>query len=357
MPELIVEDIHKRIGSFQILRGVSLSLNPGEVVSLLGHSGSGKTTILRCVAGLETPDEGRILIQGKPAFDAAAGIELPPEDRGLGMVFQSYALWPNKTVLQNVGYGLKLRKEPANKASARVEQVIRKLGLAGLDDRYPHQLSGGQQQRVALARAIVYEPPVLLLDEPLSNLDAKLREEARSWVRELILQTRISALYVTHDQVEAMAVSDRVLLLRGGAIEQQGTPEEIYGQPATAMAAEFMGSSNRIRGTVAAVDGDHARIDLAAGSVWGKRVDPVEIGAPVVGFARIERTRLYPEPGAGRLGCRLSHCLYLGERWEYSLAVGDLGWRSWGQEREEPGDRFIGVARDDLWLFHDDKRN
>ena len=357
MPELVVEDIHKRIGAVRILNGVSLSLDPGEVVSLLGHSGSGKTTILRCVAGLETPDAGRILIRGKPLFDAAAGIEIPPEERGLGMVFQSYALWPNKTVAENVAYGLKLRREPVARASARVDQVIGKLGLSGMADRYPHQLSGGQQQRVALARAIVYEPPVLLLDEPLSNLDAKLREEARSWVRELILQTRISALYVTHDQVEAMAVSDRVLLLRGGAVEQQGTPEEIYGHPATAMAAAFMGSSNRIAGTVAAVDGDYARIDHDAGSIWGKRIDPVEVGTPVQGFARIERTRLCGEPGRGRLAGSLSHSLYLGERWEYSLSVGQLGWRAWGQSREKPGERFIEVARDDLWLFHDEKRS
>jgi iron(III) transport system ATP-binding protein len=357
MPELVVEDIHKHIGAFRILNGVSLSLNPGEVLSLLGHSGSGKTTILRCVAGLETPNRGRILIRDRPVFDATRGIELPPEERGLGMVFQSYALWPNKTVAENVAYGLKLRREPPAKASARIEQVIRKLGLSGMADRYPHQLSGGQQQRVALARAIVYEPPVLLLDEPLSNLDAKLREEARSWVRELILQTRISALYVTHDQVEAMAVSDRVVLLRGGAMEQQGTPEEIYGHPQTAMAAAFMGSSNRISGMVAAVEGNYARIDLAAGSIWGKRIAPVDVGAPVQGFARIERIGLFDRPERGRLACRLSHSLYLGERWEYSLAVDDLGWRAWGQKREEPGEKFIEVARDDLWLFEDGKRS
>jgi iron(III) transport system ATP-binding protein len=349
VPELAVDGIHKRLGQTDILKGVTLTLAPGEVVSLLGHSGSGKTTILRCVAGLERPDRGRITLRDRTVFDAERGIETPPEQRGLGMVFQSYALWPNRTVRQNVGYGLKLRGERA--LDEKVDEVLAKLGLGALGERYPHQLSGGQQQRVALARALVYRPPVLLLDEPLSNLDAKLREEARSWVRELIVQSRISALYVTHDQVEAMAVSDRVVLLNGGAIEQEGAPHAIYAEPRTAMAAEFMGSNNRLNGTIGAVDGDHARLDTEGGTLWGRRMGPLAPGAAAKGFVRIERTRLATGPGEGRLPVVLESSLYLGERWEYVLSRNGVRLRAWGPAAEPPGERWVEFNRNDLWLF------
>ena len=199
---------------------------PGEVVALLGPSGSGKTTLLRAVAGLEAPHGGSIAIGDNVFFDARARIDLPAEKRGLGLVFQSYALWPHRTVFDNVAYGLKLRNVPAAEIKARVEKALSQIGLGHLAARYPHQLSGGQQQRVALARALVYEPPVILLDEPLSNLDAKLREEARAWLRELIVTLGLSALCVTHDQVEAMAIADRILLLNAGVIEQEGTPTD-----------------------------------------------------------------------------------------------------------------------------------
>lgn len=351
MHELVVRDIHKWIGNLHILKGVSLELRSGEVLALLGHSGSGKTTILRCVAGLERPNEGRIALRDKALFDSEGNIEIPPEKRGFGMVFQSYALWPDKTVRENVSYGLKLRRMPGDAVKVKADDVLGRLGLESFADRYPHQLSGGQQQRVALARALVYQPPVLLLDEPLSNLDAKLREEARAWVRELILQANISALYVTHDQVEAMAVSDRIMLLRSGAVEQEGTPQEIYGKPRTLLAADFMGSNNRIAGVVGAVEGEHARLDFAGLSVWGRQIDRLKQGQAANGLIRIERTRLTDVGKAMQLPAMLEHSLYLGERWEHVVSAAGMRLRVWDDRPRERGACALCFDKDDLWLF------
>ncbi|MFP5405132.1 MAG: ABC transporter ATP-binding protein, partial [Gammaproteobacteria bacterium] len=217
--KLEVENLHLSYGDNAILKGLAMRLEQGEVVSLLGPSGCGKTTLLRAVAGLEAPQRGVIRIENQVVYDGDARHEVPAEKRNLGLVFQSYALWPHKTVFDNVAYGLKLRKVSGAETRQRVESALANLGLDKLATRLPHQLSGGQQQRVAIARALVYNPPVILMDEPLSNLDAKLREEARAWLRELILKLQLSALVVTHDQNEAMAMSDRILLLNNGVIE------------------------------------------------------------------------------------------------------------------------------------------
>src|SRR5215475_3019149 len=240
--QLVVEDLHLAYGTNRILQGVSMTLRPGEVVALLGASGSGKTTLLRSVAGLEQPNQGRITIGDSVLYDSARGVDLPVEKRNLGLVFQSYALWPHRSVFENVAYGLRLRGTEGGDVDRRVSEALSNLGLGALAARLPHQLSGGQQQRVAIARALVYNPPVVLMDEPLSNLDAKLREEARAWLRELIVRLNLSALVVTHDQTEAMAMADKILLLNSGRIEQQGTPEEMYSRPQTQFTAEFMGS-------------------------------------------------------------------------------------------------------------------
>ena len=213
------------------------------------------------MAGLEKPSQGRIVIGNSAVCNGSARSEIPAEERNLGLVFQSYALWPHKTVFENVAYPLKLRKIASAEITQRVQAVLDQLGLGHLAKRHPHQLSGGQQQRVAIGRALVYNPPVILLDEPLSNLDAKLREEARVFLRELIIKLGLSALMVTHDQNEAMAISDRILLLNNGKIEQQGTPQEMYGSPTTLFTAEFMGSNNRLPGKIVALEGDRARIE------------------------------------------------------------------------------------------------
>src|SRR6266542_4612847 len=273
MAELTVDNLHLQYGDNLILKGVSLTLNRGEVVSLLGPSGSGKPTLLRAVAGLEAPSKGTIRIGDKAVFDGASRVDIPAEGRNLGLVFQSYALWPHKTVFDNVAYALRLRKIKSADIAARVQKALEQLSLGHLAERFPHQLSGGQQQRVALARALVYNPPVILLDEPLSNLDAKLREEARAWLRELIMRLQLSALYVTHDQIEALSVADRILLLSGGVIEQAGTPTEIYESPKTLFAAEFMGSNNRLPGEVMQVAGERALLRIGTNGttkeVWG----------------------------------------------------------------------------------------
>ena len=233
-PVLTIESVEKSFGTTAVLQGVSVTLHEGEVVALLGASGSGKTTLLRVAGGLERPDAGRITIGSSVVFDASSAVDIPAEGRNLGFVFQSYALW----------YGLRLRGASASDREARVLAVLERLGLGSLGSRYPHQLSGGQQQRVALARALVYEPPIVLLDEPLSNLDANLREEARAWLRELIVTLRLSALFVTHDQVEALAIADRVVLLNRGIVEQVGPPDSLYGDPKSLFAATFLGSNN-----------------------------------------------------------------------------------------------------------------
>jgi iron(III) transport system ATP-binding protein len=351
MPELEVGDLAVRLGLNEILRGVSLTVSKGEIVALLGPSGSGKTTLLRAVAGLETPTSGRIRIGGRDVFDGAARVDVPVEKRDLGLVFQSYALWPHRTVFENVAYGLKLRGIPPGESTARVAEVLDKLGLATLGARHPHELSGGQQQRVALARAIVYNPPVLLLDEPLSNLDAKLREEARGWLRGLIAELRIAALCVTHDQADAMAMSDRIVLLREGRVEQEGTPEGVYRNPASLFAAEFMGSNNRFDGRVAASKDGNVRVDGAGWSLWGRRAGALPDAAPATSTIRVERTRLVDGPGENRLQLPLVTSLYLGDRWEHVFGRGDARLRVHAPGPMAFGSRWIELPPADVWVF------
>jgi iron(III) transport system ATP-binding protein len=351
MARLVVSGVHKRLGGNPILNGVSLELGGNEVVALLGPSGSGKTTLLRAIAGLEEPDAGRILLGDEVLFDHERGIEVPAERRHLGLVFQSYALWPHRTVFENVAYGLKLRKVPAGEIRPRVLGTLDQLGLGGLAERHPHQLSGGQQQRVALARAIVYEPRVLLLDEPLSNLDAKLREEARAWLRELIERLGISAVCVTHDQVEALALADRILLLDQGRIVQEGPPEQIYGDPRSAFAAEFMGANNRLSGKVAEVRGDMARVAGASWEIWGQLRADLAPGQPATAIIRIEKTRVQAAPAENALPARLDTALFLGERWDYVFTVGDQRVRAWEPSAPQEGQHWILFPPRAVWVF------
>jgi iron(III) transport system ATP-binding protein len=266
-------------------------------------------------------------------------------------VFQSYAIWPHRSVFENVAYGLRLRHVPDTEIRQKVGDVLKRLGLDHLADRYAHQLSGGQQQRVALARAIVYNPPVLLLDEPLSNLDAKLREDARAWLRELIKQIGNSALYVTHDQTEALAIADRVLLLDRGVIQQEGPPEKIYGQPTSRFSAEFMGSNNRCEGKIAEVSKGRARLEGDGWTLWGKLEAEKTPGATGTALVRVERVRLAESGGENHLKMQLKSALYLGERWEYVLQIGDLRIRTWGEISRLPGDYWVSIPPDDLWIF------
>jgi iron(III) transport system ATP-binding protein len=245
-------DILIRYGDALAVNGVSFNVGRGEHVTLLGPSGCGKTTTLRAIAGLEKPAAGSIRIDGQAMFDATARRNVPTEQRGVSMVFQSYAVWPHMTVLDNVAYGLRVRKQSGTEIKSNVERALDLVQMRHLAERPASKLSGGQQQRVALARAIAFSPTVVLFDEPLSNLDAKLRAEMRVELRELQRRLDISSVYVTHDQEEALAISDRVIVMNVGTIEQIGTPEQIYNQPKNRFVADFVGSANLIKGRVRA---------------------------------------------------------------------------------------------------------
>ncbi len=231
-----------------VVRGVSFAIEPGKQLTLLGPSGCGKTTMLRAIAGLETPTGGEIRIGGKPVYSDAKRINIPAEKRGLSMVFQSYAIWPHMTVFDNVAYGLKVRNTPSAEIADKVAKALDMVQMSAYADRRASALSGGQQQRVALARAFVFQPEVLLFDEPLSNLDAKLRADMRIELRELQHRLGVTSVYVTHDLEEALAMSDRIVVMRDGLIEQIGTPAEIYNHPRNAFVADFVGSANLVQG-------------------------------------------------------------------------------------------------------------
>jgi iron(III) transport system ATP-binding protein len=243
-----VADLVVRYGDVTAVRGVSFHVAAGEHVTLLGPSGCGKTTTLRAIAGLEHPAAGEIRIAGEAVYSSAARVNIPPERRGLSMVFQSYAIWPHMSVFDNVAYGLRVRKLAGAEVAARVKWALDLVQMGALAGRSAAQLSGGQQQRVALARAFVFSPSVLLFDEPLSNLDAKLRAEMRLEIKELQRRLGITSVYVTHDLEEALAISDRIVVMRDGVIEQVGTPAEIYDRPRSTFVADFVGSANLIRG-------------------------------------------------------------------------------------------------------------
>lgn len=248
-----IQNLFKRFKNVVAINHINLEINKGEMLTLLGPSGCGKTTTLRCIAGLEKPDEGDIIIDGKPMLSKGF---VQPSKRGIGMVFQNYAVWPHMKVYSNIVYGLKLQKIPKKEIRQRAQQVLELVGLDGLEDRYPSQLSGGQQQRVALARALVGNPKVLLLDEPLSNLDAKLREELRFEIKSLVRRMGITSVYVTHDQAEAMVISDRVAVIESGNVAQIGPPEVIYEKPANRFVADFIGTMNFFSGQVVEVASD-----------------------------------------------------------------------------------------------------
>jgi len=269
-PYLELQNLHRDFGAVKALDGIEIALGEGEFLSLLGPSGCGKTTALRLVAGFDRPDGGRIVVAGRDVT------RVSPNKRDMGMVFQAYSLFPNMTAHQNVAFGLRIRGKRRADREKRVDELLDLVGLGHAGTRYPHQLSGGMQQRVALARALAIEPRVLLLDEPLSALDAKVRVQLREEIRRIQLELGITTLYVTHDQEEALAISDHVAVMYRGRIEQMGSPAEMYSAPATPFVAEFIGTMNRFEGTV--VDGgvDHGgtmlTLDAAKGRSRGQRV-------------------------------------------------------------------------------------
>src|SRR5438105_4117096 len=287
---IAVENLTKRFGALAAVSRVSLSIREGEMFTLLGPSGCGKTTLLRLLAGFYTADEGEIRFGDRVVND------VPPHERGIGMVFQNYALWPHMTVSENVSYGLKLRKVSSSDVAARVQGVLAKVGLTGLSDRYPGQLSGGQQQRVALARALVLNPQMLLLDEPLSNLDAKIRVQVRAEIRKLQKELGITAVYVTHDQEEALSMSDRVAVMREGRVLQVASPKELYERPAGRFVADFVGTNNFLPGTCREIAAGRVAAETTIGTVRGSPTSRVGVGDRCVLAVRPENIALGAAP-------------------------------------------------------------
>jgi iron(III) transport system ATP-binding protein len=336
-PAVRVNGLCKSYGPIPAVRDVSFEVAQGELLTLLGPSGCGKTTTMRAIAGLEKITGGEIYLRDRLVSSVPRGIHLPPEKRGVGMVFQSYAIWPHMTVFDNVAYPLRCHKVPRADINRRVQHGLNLVDMETYGDRPATRLSGGQQQRVAFARAIVMEPSVLLLDEPLSNLDAKLRVQMRSHIKELQRRTGLTMVYVTHDQGEAMALSDRIIVMNGGRIEQIGTPEDIYERPTSAFVADFVGAINFIRGTVIGVKGEQNLIQVSTGREilscsLGANVPPA-IDDQVVMMVRPENIivvnnrseRTEPECSAvNSMSAEVTSNTYCGERRELNLATADF---------------------------------
>ncbi|MCC6535331.1 MAG: ABC transporter ATP-binding protein [Burkholderiales bacterium] len=315
-----VHGLTKRFGQNVVVNRVDLAIEEGELFTLLGPSGCGKTTLLRLIAGFYAPDEGEI------RFNERVVNALPPDERGIGMVFQNYALWPHMTVAENIGYGLKLRKIKAAEIAQRRDAILDKVKLSGLGNRYPGQLSGGQQQRVALARALVLNPKILLLDEPLSNLDAKIRVQVRAEIRKLQKELGITTVYVTHDQEEALTLSDRIAVFNQGKVYQIGPPKALYERPANRFVADFIGISNLIEGTVTAIDAERRRlkIETALGALSALYDDSFRVGDACVISVRPENAALDGEarPDHNRLQGKISFAAYQGNTLRYDVDIG-----------------------------------
>jgi putative spermidine/putrescine transport system ATP-binding protein len=315
MSYLVLTDVQKRFGETVAVEGFDLAASKGEFVSFLGPSGCGKTTTLRMIAGFEQPTTGTITIDGRDVT------RVPPNRRNVGMVFQSYALFPNMTVADNIGFGLKVRKRPSDQIRKRVGELLELINLPDKGGRYPYQLSGGQQQRVALARALAFEPQVLLLDEPLSALDAKIRVALRHEIRQIQRQLGITTVYVTHDQEEALSLSDRVVVMSEGRMEQVGTPFEIYNFPTTAFVASFVGTLNVLSGVV--VDAGRGEIAISGQTINLTRKFDASPGQEVRVALRPEMVSLEDRPvGCSRLSGKVVDISFLGSIVRMRIQVG-----------------------------------
>jgi iron(III) transport system ATP-binding protein len=359
MHKLAIRSIGRTFGEAVAVEDFSLEISEGEFISLLGPSGCGKTTMLRMIAGFIPPTSGSIEMNGKILSSPSSCV--PPERRGMSMIFQSYAIWPNMTVAENVGFGLKLRRLPAAEILRRTRDMLGVVQLAGLADRYPAELSGGQQQRVALARAIVIEPQVLLLDEPLSNLDANLRDEMRHEIRRIHDEFKMTTIYVTHDQAEAMVTSDRIVVMNKGRMEQADRPYQLYNAPRTRFVASFIGRTNFLRATIRGGVADFDGFTMPAADL------PVVEGKPVGANAlysirpqSIDVSRREREAKDGPrqwLPARVVHCAYFGDYWDYTMALGGGMEISVSKEPREQYDKdqnvWIGIDPRQMSLIVD----
>ena len=330
---LVVDHLTKLFGKTRAADDVSFTVGKGEMVTLVGPSGCGKSTTLRCVAGLETIDDGQIIMDGEPVSSAKERISVPPERRDIGMVFQSYAVWPHMTVWGNVAYPLQVHKVPKAEVDSRVRQMLSMVGLAEMAERNVTKLSGGQQQRVVLARALVHNPRMLLFDEPLSNLDARLRVSMRFEIRQLQQRVGVSALYVTHDQTEAMVLSDRVIVMRQGKIEQVGPPLEIYRKPVNAFVASFFGDVNFIEGTLGTFEEGACCVPVETGVQGTRQVLPargqagMKAGDEVYLCIRPQDVELVPGTagleGTTALKGKIAQIINMGSHLEYYVDAGE----------------------------------
>lgn len=338
--------LSKSYGDVKAVDHVDLSIGEGEMLVLLGPSGCGKTTTMRSMVGLETPDAGTISEDGRVLFDGERGINVPVRDRNMGMVFQSYAIWPHKSVFDNVAFPLRMKRAKTAFIEERVREVLELVGLSGMEDRGASMLSGGQMQRVAFARSVVHEPAVLLLDEPLSNLDAKLRDKMRTDLREFQRRLGITAVYVTHDQAEALALGDRVVVMNAGKIVQIGTPNEVYSRPATRFVADFLGSANILRATVTGITGGTIEVALPGTGVSaevrvGAQVGDLVVGSEVWVTARPEDLKLQAVEEGGVQTARVRHAVYQGNLTDYDIDINtetELRVTELGAPRFRPGD-------------------
>jgi iron(III) transport system ATP-binding protein len=356
---LDVTDLRKQFSIGRpAIDGVSFAVPPGEIVVLLGPSGCGKTTTLRCVAGLEHPTSGEISIAGQVVSSPARGILVPPRLRDLGMVFQSYAVWPHMTVRQNVIYPLKHRKISRTEANDKVDEVLELVGLSEYADRPVVALSGGQMQRVALARSIVYRPQLLLLDEPLSNLDAKLRLRLRDDLRVILKRTGMTALYVTHDQAEAVVLGDRIGVMRDGKLLQIGTPDEIYNRPADLFVANFTGATNELVGTLVGRNGEFGVVDFGGGRRGeAALLHALDVGEKVRIALRPENIGIGKHDGVNIFPARVVDRRYQGTQTVYDidlfgrrLEVLELGTAA----RHRVGvETSISLSREGCWAYRD----
>jgi iron(III) transport system ATP-binding protein len=320
MISIRIQKLTKRFGAVTALHHLDLVIEPGELFFLLGPSGCGKTTLLRCMAGFFIPDEGRIFFGNEDVT------QLAPHKRNTGMMFQSYALWPHMSVAENVAFGLEERKFPRDEIRTKVAEALESVRMGAYAERRPNQLSGGQQQRVALARALVIRPRCLLLDEPLSNLDAKLRLEMRSEIRRVCKEFKLTTVYVTHDQKEALSVSDRMAIMEGGRIVQVGTPQQIYRRPSRKSVADFIGETNFFPGKLLSASGGRARVSTAVGEldgILGDSASPPAPGSQVTVSVRPECWTLSSAPaGPNAVRGRIGASVYLGENAQYDFVAG-----------------------------------
>lgn len=342
---LQLKNINKYFGKNHVIKNVNLNFEKGHFITFLGPSGCGKTTLLRMIAGFYEPDEGEILLNGK-------NIEkVPPYDRNTAMVFQEYALFPHMNVFDNVSYGLRVKKKSKDEIEKRVKQALALMQLEGMEKRFPNQMSGGQQQRVAVARALVMNPEVLLLDEPLSNLDAKLRESVRVELRQIQQKMGLSTIYVTHDQSEALSMSDAIVVLKDGIVHQVGTPQEIYFEPKTAFVADFIGTTNLI-----SLKGESGNQVAYGGTVFTSS-NPVKEGSEYVASVRPESVGLSKNPVENQVNLKahITNTMFLGEKVRYFLR--DALDKEWIVDAFDPGrtihqgDVYVTFPAEKAWVI------